>query len=300
METTPAQSNLVDNRPVIKLHHYVHCMEKSDMTDVTPTNKRFYIKLIFPFLIRPRQTYEHVLLRKATWYTPLLVISLLMLTQIFVNETKNSTSSGMVPSESIPMEGVPPQGKGIEGGSSGEVEGGTSPDGMVSGTGSSPGLMGALLPAAGHLAGIWVGWFVLTLVLFVALVISGSKGNFTQALNLTAWSSLPYAIQILAQVLFAFIYSSATSLPQGLAGLAIKVQGLGGQYLGIFLQRVDVFLIWQIALLMIGAVYISQLPAGKARWLVVLAVLFYLVLAALPAFGIGQFSLLQSAAQPKY
>lgn len=270
------------------------------MTDATPTNKRFYIKLILPFFVHPRQTYEQVLLRKATWYTPLLVISLLMLAQVFVSETRNAPPSDMVPSESIPMEGVPSQGKGIEGGSSGEVEGGMSPDGMVTETESSAGLLGALLPAVRNLAGLWVGWFVLTLVLFVALVISGSQGNFTQALNLTAWSSLPYAIQILAQVLFALIYSSATTLPQGLAGLATKVQGLGGQYLVIFLQRVDVFLVWQVVLLMIGTVYISQLPAGKARWLVVLAILIYLVLAALPAFGMGQFSLLQSAAQPKY
>jgi hypothetical protein len=73
------------------------------------------------------------------------------------------------------------------------------------------------------------------------------------------------------------IYSPATTLPQGLAGLAVKVQGLSGQFLGILLQRLDVFLIWQAVLMMIGAVFISQLPVGKVRWMVLLAIVIYLV-----------------------
>jgi hypothetical protein len=280
---------------VIKLFHYVHHVETFEMTEATPTNGRFHFKWLFPLLVRPRQTFEHVLLRKATWYTPMLVISLLLIAQVFVKGFMSPPASEMMPTEGIPSESVPSKGMDVGGGSGGE-----GMDEVATVSEPSSGWRDSLLPAAGRLTGLWIGWFVLTLVLFVALVISGSQGNFTQALNLTAWSSLPYAIQIPTQVLFAFIYSSATTLPQGLAGLATKVQGLGGQYLGTSLQRVDVFLIWQVVLLMIGTVYISQLPAGKARWLVVLAILIYLVLAALPAFGMGQFSLLQSAAQPKY
>jgi hypothetical protein len=280
---------------MIKLCHYGHRMEIIEMTEATPTNGRFHFKWLFPLLVHPRQTFEHVLIRKATWYTPMLVISLLLIAQVFVRGFLNPPASELVPSEGFPTEGVPSKGMEVGGGSG--VEG---MDAVATVSEPSSGWRDSLLPAASKLAGLWIGWFVLTLLLFVALVISGSQGNFTSALNLTAWSSLPFAVQVLVQIIIALIYTSATNLPQGLAGLALKVQGMGGEFLGIIFQRVDIFLIWQAVLLMIGAVFISQLPAGKVRWLVLLAIVIYLVLAALPAFGMQQFSLLQSAAQPKY
>jgi hypothetical protein len=269
------------------------------MTETPSTNRQFYVQWLFPFLIRPRQVFEHVLLRKATWIAPLLVISLLMLGQVLFIASRNGSPSDFVPVDGAPMEGDTSKSIVISGGTGVDVVGGMSPEGMVTET-SSSGWLGKLIPAVGKLAGLWIGWFILTVVLFVALVISGSQGTFTQALNLTAWSSLPYAIQLIAQILFVFVYSSAATIPQGLAGLGAKIQGTGGQILSIFLQRLDIFLIWQVVLLMIGTVVISQLPAGKVRWLVLLAIIIYLVLAALPAFGMEQFSLLQNAAQPKY
>jgi len=265
------------------------------MTEANPTNRRFQFNWLIPLLVRPRQAFGYVLLRKATWYTPMLVISLLLIAQVVVKGYMSPPTSELAPPEGIPEEGIPSKGMEVGGGSSG---GGM--DGAASVSEPSPGWLDALLPMAGKLVGLWIGWFVLTLLLFVGLVISGDQGNFTSALNLTAWSSLPLAIQVLAQIIIALIYSSAATLPQGLAGLALKVQGMGGEFLGVILQRVDIFLIWQAALMMIGAVFISQLPAARARWLVLLAMVIYLILAALPAFGMEQFSLLQSAAQPNY
>ena len=270
------------------------------MTETPVSNGRFFLKWLFPFLVHPRQTFEHVLLRKATWYTPLLVVSLLIVAQVAILASRTDSGAVMIPADGMPIEGIPAQGMGTESGSGFAGEGEISPDGMMPGAESSTGWRSTLLPIAGRLTGLWIGWFVLTLLLFVALVISGSQGNFTQSLNLTAWCSLPFAVQLIAQILLAFAYSPAAATPQGLAGLASKAPGLAGEFLGIAFQRVDVFLIWQVALLMIGTVQMSQLPAGKARWLVLLAVLIYLVLAALPALGMEQFSIIQDAAQPQY
>lgn len=265
------------------------------MTEANPINGRFHFRWLFPLLMHPRQTFEYVLLRKATWFTPMLVISLLLIAQVIVKGYVSPPASELAPPEGIPEEGIPS--KGMEVG--GESIGGGM-DGAATVSAPSSGWLGTLLPMTGKLVGLWIGWFILTLVLFVGLVISGAQGNFTSALNLTAWSSLPLAIQVLVQTIIALIYSSAATLPQGLAGLALKVQGAGGEFLGVILQRVDIFLIWQVALMMIGAVFISQLPPARVRWIVLLAVVIYLILAALPAFGMEQFSLLQSAAQPNY
>lgn len=280
---------------MIKLCHYVQHAESIEMTEATSTNGRFHFKWLFPFLVRPQQTFEHVLFRKATWYTPMLVISLLLIAQVFVKGYLSPPASEIALSEGISTEGVSTQGLDVGGGSSGE-----GMDGAEAVSEPSSGWRDSLLPVGSKLAGLWLGWFVLTLLLFVALVISGSQGSFTSSLNLTAWSSLPFAVQVLAQIIITLIYSTASTLPQGLAGLALKTQGTGAEFLSIILRRVDIFLIWQAVLLMIGAVFISQLPAGKVRWLVLLAILSYLMLAALPAFGMEQFSLLQSAAQPQY
>lgn len=277
---------------MIKLLHYSHRMENTNMTEATSGNGRFFLKWLLPLLVRPRQAFDHVLLRKATWYSPMLVISLLLIVQVFVKGFNSPTASEMVPSEGIPAEGFYSEGV--------EVGGGEAMAEVATVSDSPSGWRASLMPAASKLSGLWIGWFVLTLLLFVFLVISGSQANFTSALNLTAWSSLPYAVQVIAQVIIALVYSSASALPQGLAGLALKVQGPGGQFLGILLQRVDIFFIWQAVLLMIGAVTISQLPAAKVRWLVILSLVIYLALAALPAFGMAQFSLLQDAAQPQY
>jgi hypothetical protein len=280
---------------MIKLCNNERHMENTDMTEATPMNERFQFKYLFSLLVHPKQTFEHVLLRKATWYTPLLVISFLLIAQVFVKGFLSPPASEMVPPDGILTEGVSSQGLKVGGGSSGE-----GMDGTETVSEPSSGWRDSLLPAISKLAGLWLGWFVLTLLLFLALVVSGSQGSFTSALNLTAWSSLPLAVQVLAQILITLIYSSASTLPQGLAGLALKTQSTSGEFLGLLLRRVDIFLIWQAVLLMIGAVFISQLPAGKVRWLVVLALVSYLVLATLPAFGMEQFSLLQSAAQPQY
>lgn len=265
------------------------------MTEPNSTNGRFHFKWIIPQIVHPHQTFEHVLLRKATWYTPMLLISLLLVTQALIIEFRNPPANELMPPEGFPAEEFPSSGMEGEG-----MSGGEGSEGMPVDSGSSAGRLEKFMPAFTRLAGLWFGWFILTLILFVALVISGSQGNFTSALNLTAWSSLPFAVQIIAQTILSIIYPPTTTLPQGMAGLALDIQGTGGQYLGIVLQRLDAFFIWQVVLLMIGAAFISQLPAGKVRWLVLLAIVVYVVLAALPTFGMEQFSLLQSAAQPKY
>jgi len=67
---------------------------------------------------------------------------------------------------------------------------------------------------------------------------------------------------------------------QGLSGFSQP-----GSFFGAFLAQVDIYLMWQIALLFIGVPLIAGMSRRKA-WLVTAVVLFILLsLASLPAFA---------------
>lgn len=267
----------------------------------TSANGRFHFQLLVPFLFRPRSIFPQVLARKATWFTPLLIVSLVFLGQaIFI-----ANRSGAAPVEPIepPMESAPFNGSVtiLTGGGGGG--GGGYGSGMVDdGTGavSTSPTMAIALAAGKKIGSLWLGWLVLTALLYVVLVISGGQSTFTQALNLTAWSSLPFAIQSLAQIIFSLAYPDAANIPQGLAGLFSQAQGTGGVIATLIFQNVTVFLLWQAILISIGITFVSHIPLRKAAWLVVIAFVIYLVLAAMPGFAMSQLSILQNAASPQY
>jgi len=259
------------------------------------TNGKFHFHLIFPFVFSPRKVFQQVLSHKATWLTPLLVISLVLAGQAIFNASRSSAGvpTDMMPVEQMPVESMPMKGEII---TNSEAYTG---EGMTTET-TSPAWLSTALAAGQKIGGLWLGWFVLTALLYVALVVSGGQNTFTQALNLTAWSSLPFAIQSLGQIIFALAYPASTSMPQGLAGLVQGMQGAGGTFLGLILQGVNIFLIWQAILMIIGITFMSQIPGRKAFWLVIIAILLYILLAALPGFGMAQLSTLQNAASPQY
>ena len=124
------------------------------MTETPVSNGRFFLKWLFPFLVHPRQTFEHVLLRKATWYTPLLVVSLLIVAQVAILASRTDSDAVMIPADGMPIEGIPAKGMGTESGSGFAGEGEISPDGMMPGAESSTGWRSTLLPIAGRLAGV--------------------------------------------------------------------------------------------------------------------------------------------------
>ena len=54
-----------------------------DNMTAAPANKRFYFEWLLPFLLRPRKLAPQVAQKRATWLTPLLVISLLLAARIW-------------------------------------------------------------------------------------------------------------------------------------------------------------------------------------------------------------------------
>jgi hypothetical protein len=275
---------------------------------------------IFPFLLSPRKIFPQILTNRAVWLTPLLFISLLAIIQSGIAISREPAASDTLPTEvPTPENGTfprSPKGEILPSLSSilsastlpltgsffdilpqGEVPptDGTTP------VSTTPGWVTPLLTIASKVIGIWACWFLITILLFVAFVVSGGHNSFTEMLNLTAWSSLPFALQFVFQILFSLVFPSVASASRGLSGLLAGMQGTAGSYLSLIFQNMDIFLIWQIILIMLGVTMTSRVPAGKARLLVLGAVIVYLLLVPLPAFTQAQLALLQSATQaPTY
>jgi hypothetical protein len=125
----------------------------------------------------------------------------------------------------------------------------------------------------------------LSVLLYVGMVISGSNNSLTDTLNLTAWASLPLALRQIVMLVAALAAPSvAGGNPAGISALASSLSGPAGMFATSLLQPVDIYLVWQVILIVIGLRQVSPLPARRIIGVTLGAVALFLVLAALPGF----------------
>lgn len=115
-----------------------------------------------------------------------------------------------------------------------------------------------IMPMVGSLTGLWLGWLILAGLLHLGSTLFGGRGSMQSALNVVAWASLPFAIRDLLRILFMFAAGRTIASP-GLAGFSNA-----SVFLTEVLSRTDLFLLWNILLLVIGFAVMDKLPRGKA------------------------------------
>ena len=102
------------------------------------------------------------------------------------------------------------------------------------------------------------------------------------ALNIVAWASLPFALRDILQIVFMLSVRHAITSP-GLSGF-VSTTGFVSQ----LLARADVFLIWNVILLIIGFAIADNLSKAKAvTGVIVVMLLVLLTQAGLGALGSG-------------
>ena len=134
-----------------------------------------------------------------------------------------------------------------------------------------------IIPMVGSLTGLWLGWLVLAGLLHLGSTLFGGRGSMQGALNVVAFSSLPFALRDLLRVVYMLASSHAITSP-GLSGFAASA-GLVSQ----LLRYMDIFLIWNIILLVIGFSISDGLTRGKAF----VSVLIVMTIVLLAQAGIG-------------
>lgn len=134
-----------------------------------------------------------------------------------------------------------------------------------------------VMPMIGSLTGLWVGWLLLAALLHFGSTLLGGRGSMQSALNIVAWASLPFAVRDLLRIIFMLSAGHAIVSP-GLSGFTSAAG-----FVSHLLTRVDIFLLWQVILLVIGFAVTDSLPRTKA----VAGVIVVMLLVLLAQAGLG-------------
>lgn len=237
------------------------------MTDI-PFEKqparRFDFSRVPAVLTRPRKTFAEMAAEaRATWLTPMLILSLTVLLVVLVSGYLK-TRAAMMGEVSMPPDWqywTPEMQNNY----------------MQAQQATQGKTFMYIIPLVSAWTGLWLGWVVVGGLLHLGSTLLGGRGSMQGALNIVAWSSLPFAIRDLLRVIYMLSAQHAISSP-GLSGFSTSA-GLLPQ----LLSRLDLFVIWYVILMIIGLVIADGLSRGKA----VLDVLVVVLLILLAQAGLG-------------
>lgn len=140
-----------------------------------------------------------------------------------------------------------------------------------------------VLPAIGALFSLWLGWVVFAGIMRLVSTLLGGRGSLQSALNVVGWANTPFILRDLLRILF-MLFAGRQIVSPGLSGFAQP------GFLYQALSRIDLFLVWNIALLAIGFSVADGLPKGKALIGILVVVLILIAIqsglgAAIASFG---------------
>jgi hypothetical protein len=136
-----------------------------------------------------------------------------------------------------------------------------------------------VVPAITSLLGVWIGWLILSGILHLITTLLGGRGSTAISMNIVAWGSLPFAVRAIIQILYMLISKNLISNP-GLSGFSLTGDSDWILFLGQILKLIDIYLIWQILLLVLGVRLSTALPTTKSFGGVILTVAIILVIQA--------------------
>lgn len=220
--------------------------------------KRFYFNWIPDVYFHPRLAFQRIAtFTNSIWITPLLVLTILVLV--------NAGITGRLKSEAAASGEItyPPDFQYY------------TPEQQAQYTQAIQSTQGPVfvyvLPATAALLGIWVTWLVLGGVLHLVTTLFGGRGSTVISMNIVAWASLPLALRLIVQTIYMIVTKNLISNP-GLSGFS--PQGTTGALLFIsqIFKLIDIYIIWEIVLLILGIRISTALPGFKSILCVLLSV----------------------------
>jgi hypothetical protein len=222
-------------------------------------------RLLWGMIVRPRATLGYLRERGGrTWWVPALLAVLLVVLPTVVAApiaTRQAREAVLATQEQW--------GEQQEGKMSAEEQ--VQMEQAMS-VAASP-LITVVFPAVRGAVGLVVVWLVWAGVLHLAGLALGGRSTFGQMVCMVVWTWLPYTLRGLLQTVYILVSSQIIANP-GLSGFA---QGshtadelvpaspsLGQIVLRALLRQVDVFLFWNLILLVIGVMVTTHLPRRKA------------------------------------
>ena len=246
------------------------------------------LRSLLGIIVRPRVTLEYLKERGGrAWWVPALLAALLLVVPILVVApiTAQQTREAILATQEQMEE---QQGAEL----SAEQR-----DQMTS-IAASP-LITVVFPVAAGVVGLVVGWLVWSGGLYLVGMALGGRSTFGGMLRMVVWTWIPYVLRGLLQTVYILATGQVVANP-GLSGLVqdssrvgemtFASPGLGQMLLAGFLSRIDLFLVWNLALLVTGVMVVTRLPRRKAVLATLVVWLLLTALGLTPALIGGLFA----------
>ena len=250
---------------------------EDDLLPTTPEpNKAWRFDLVLPVLIRPRKAMDRIVkINRPAWRTPLLLIVLAaVIAAVVAGSIKAAAASAGELNLPPDFEFYSPE---------------MQAQFIQAATATNNPTFNYVLPAVGAALGVFVQWFLIGWSLHLILTMLGGRGSSQGAQNIAAWSALPTLLRSAVQVV-AMLATRQLVVSPGLSGFAPAGEGFGHALLSGILAHIDIYLIWQILLLAIGAGLSSRLSRKKSVAAVLATILLVLALWSLPGALLAQFN----------
>ncbi|MEM7115277.1 MAG: Yip1 family protein [Chloroflexota bacterium] len=155
-------------------------------------------------------------------------------------------------------------------------------------------LITVALPAVGSVfAVILAGWLIWSGAVHLLSMMSGGRNTFLQLLQTAVWAWLPYSLRDLIQTIYILVTGTIIE-NQGLSGFApvdqadIFTQPEPSQLaLNQLLGYIDIYLFWNLALLVLGISIMAQFSRRKSFGIVLIIWSLFTLLSLLPSLLIG-------------
>lgn len=156
---------------------------------------------------------------------------------------------------------------------------------------SSP-IFTTAIPAIGGVFGLVIGWLLWGGALHLLGSMVGGRNTFGQMLQTVVWAWTPFGIRNIVQTVYIAVTGELIAHP-GLSGFVapepppegvlFTPPNTGQLVLQSLLGRIDVYLFWNLALLLIGIMVMAQLPRRKALGILLIVWAVFTLLSLAPA-----------------
>jgi hypothetical protein len=229
-------------------------------------NRRFFFSWVPEVIFRPRRAFQRIALStNSIWLTPLLILTFLVLVNVLV--------AGKLKSQAAAMGEIsyPPNYQYY------------TPEQQAQYTQAIQSTQGPvfvyILPAITSILGVWIGWLLLGGILHLVTTLLGGRGSTAISMNIVAWGSIPFAVRALVQIFSMLISNRLISNP-GLSGFSPAGDTGWLLFVGQILRLIDIYIIWQILLLILGTRLTTGITATKSASGVILTILIIIALQA--------------------
>ncbi len=248
-----------------------------------------FFALFWGMIRRPRWTYENTTIRVNRSWILMAVLTMVALVLPIIAAAPITSQQAR---EAVQA--------GLE--SQGESGSNITPEmeGQISQFATNP-LFTIVFPSVLRMVALWIGWLVWAGGLHLISTMAGGNSQFGQMWRTVIWSWLPFAVRGLLQSGFILLTGEGITNP-GLSGLIADQRSVseilaappstGQLVLSSILSNIDLFLIWNLILLIFGVAITARISRRKASFITLGIWIGLTIIGLIPAlfsgFALGQ------------